>query len=157
VFNPNYHYESDNPITQPELQAALMREPNEVRRADLYVAAGKQFIREHPRLALERIGHNFCAYWRPWLSPKVTSLFENVVYVTSWVPIFVFFLWGLFRIPWKDPRWIAIVSFLAYKVAAHVPFYMIVRFREATMPILLLIATLPLCSLLRCKSPAIHD
>jgi hypothetical protein len=34
--------------------------------------------------------------------------------------------------------------FMVYKVLAHVPFYMIVRFREATMPLMLLIAALPI-------------
>ncbi|MCG3204670.1 MAG: hypothetical protein KCHDKBKB_01385 [Elusimicrobia bacterium] len=148
VFNPNYQYESVSPPTPPELEQALMNEPNEVRRADIWMAEGKKFIRENPGLALERVWRNFLTYWRPWLSPKVTSLLENVVYVTSYVPIFLFFLWGLFKIPWRDPRWIALVTFMAYKMAAHVPFYMIVRFREATMPLMLLIATLPLQSLI---------
>ena len=43
------------------------------------------------------------------------------------------------------------IKFMIYKAAAHIPFYMIVRFREATMPIFLIIATLTLASLLKQK------
>lgn len=157
VFNPDYHYSSTNPKSDPELEAALSAEPNEVKRADLWVAAAKKFIRENPKLAVERCVFNFLTYWRPWLSPKVTSLFENVVYVVSYAPIFICFLWGLFKIPWRDPRWIAIVSFLGYKMLAHVPFYMIVRFREATMPMMLLVATLPLVSLFKANNTSVHE
>jgi hypothetical protein len=69
---------------------------------------------------------------------------ENLVYTTSYVPLFILFLIGLWHIPWRDPRWIAITTFMAYKVLAQTPFYMIVRFREATMPVMLLFAALAL-------------
>jgi 4-amino-4-deoxy-L-arabinose transferase-like glycosyltransferase len=144
VFNPGYTYQSLNPPMPEELFSALSNEPNEVKRADLYVAEAKKFIRENPKLVLERLVFNFLTYWRPWLSPKVTSLAENLVYTTSYAPLFLLFLLGIFKIPWNDPRWMAIAFFMVYKVLAHVPFYMIVRFREATMPLMLLIAALPI-------------
>lgn len=144
VFNPNYFYTSTGLIYPPELLEKLKNEPNEVKRARIYVAEAKRNIRENPRLAVERVVFNFLTYWRPWLSPKAASLKENIVYVGSYLPVFVLFLIGLFRMPWKDPKWIAVYTFMGYKVLSHVPFYMIVRFREATFPMMLLIAMIPL-------------
>jgi hypothetical protein len=73
------------------------------------------------------------------------------------VPIFILFLLGLFHLPWRNPKWIALGTFMAYKVAAHVPFYMIVRFREATFPILLLFALLPIQAWLDKKNQFAHE
>ncbi len=149
VFNPDYHYEVENISPGPALLEKLEKEPNEVLRARIFIEEAKTYIRNNPKDSVKKIFGNFFRYWRPYLSPRVTPLFENFVYVISYGPIFILFLVGLFHIPWRDPKWIAIVGFLAYKVAAHIPFYMIVRFREATMPIMLIIALLPLQALLR--------
>jgi hypothetical protein len=77
--------------------------------------------------------------------------------MTSYIPLFVLFLLGLWKMPWRDPRWMAIYFFMAYKIMAHIPFYMIVRFREATMPIMLLIATIPIQAWLAQTKPEIAD
>jgi 4-amino-4-deoxy-L-arabinose transferase-like glycosyltransferase len=144
VAHPDYHFDSSSMVPSPELAAKLAKEPNEVKRADLYVAEAKRYIRNNPKLFFRHALGNLAAYWRPWLSPKVTSLTENLVYTCSYVPLFMLFLIGLWKMPWRDPRWIAVTLFLLYKMLAHIPFYMIVRFREATMPLMLLIATIPL-------------
>jgi 4-amino-4-deoxy-L-arabinose transferase-like glycosyltransferase len=133
VFNPTYTYTSTVMTYPPELLEQLKNESNEVKRARIFVTAAKKNIKADPKMAMERV-----------VFPKAASIKENIVYVSSYLPVFIFFLIGLFRMPWKDPKWIAVYAFMGYKVLAHVPFYMIVRFREATFPMMLLIAMIPL-------------
>lgn len=150
VFNPNYAGNGDVVPYDPDFKRELIEARTEMERNDLFLRSALTFMRENPLTSLGRVAGNFLLYWRPWLSPKAASLPENIVYIVSWVPLFVLFLVGLFRAPWRDPRWTAIGIFLAYKVLAQMPFYIIVRFREATMPILLLVA---LCAVERYLNP----
>lgn len=148
VFNPEYDYSGVTYSGPPELVERLRNTTNEMERVDIWVAEAKKFIRENPQIAVERVIGNVANFWRPWLSFDAIPLRDNLIYIFSWGPIFVLFLGGLFLIPWKDPKWIAIWFFLLYKLSAQIPFYMIVRFREAIVPLLLLIATLPVAKLM---------
>ncbi len=144
VFSPEYNFDSASIPYTEEMDRELKNEPNEVKRAAIWMREAKKNIRENPGMAVRHLFGNFLTYWRPWLSPKVASWKENGAYIVSYLPLFLLFVAGLFQLPWRDPRWMGVVLFLFIKMMAHLPFYMIVRFREATMPLMLLIALVPI-------------
>src|SRR5205085_1007291 len=130
AYNPDYRYSGIDPTYSPEMWARLKAEPNEVKRSDIFKKEAFQFIRENPAHAMNIVVGNFLNFWRPWLTPAVTPLFENIIYVLCYLPIFVLFLVGLAQLNWKDPAWLTVVGLIFYKALIHIPFYMIVRFRE---------------------------
>lgn len=143
VYNDQYTYGGHNFATPPELHARL-KASKETEMVDIWVEEGINYIKADPVRALKRTLLNLANFWRPWLSFSDIRLAENLLYIVSWVPIFVLFLIGIFRIPWREPAWLVIWTFMLYKMAAQVPFYMIVRFREAIFPLFVLIAGLGL-------------
>lgn len=144
VFNPQYNYGGLVMPPPPELEARLNAvADSETKLADIWVGEAKQFIKDHPKQAAKHVIVNFLNFWRPWLTFGRVPLFENLLYLVSWSPIFILFLIGLFKIPYWDPRWFVIWTFLLYKTIAQLPFYMIVRFREAVFPLFVLIAFFP--------------
>jgi len=148
-FNKDYDYSGRTAPYPPELKKRLMEADNEIERADILVQEAKAFIREDPSAAFKNVAVNFVNFWRPWLSRDSVPLKENILYVLSYIPFFLLFLFGIFRIPWRDPKWMAVYGLVLYKMMVHLPFYVIVRFRESMMPLMLLIAVLSLEALLK--------
>jgi hypothetical protein len=132
----------------------LKAEPDEFKRADIFLEDAKRYINEDKARAVKRLGVNFLNFWRPWLSKGYSEKYpaasnkENIVYTTSYLPFFVFFLIGLFKAPWREPQWATIGAVMLYKMLANIPFYMIVRFREALFPLMLLVAVYGLKSVI---------
>ncbi len=141
-YNPEYQFHGEDILFPPELFDRLRHEPNEVKRADILKAEAMTFIRENPGRALRNVTGNMLNFWRPWLSQSAVSPFENTLYLASYLPLMVLFVLGLFKMPWKDPTWLAIGGLLFYKWIIHAPFYVIVRFRESVMPLMALVAVL---------------
>lgn len=142
-YNPAYQFKGEDIPFPPEIRERLLAEPNEVLRAKILTAEAKEFMREHPERVLRNVAGNFLNFWRPWVVGNASPL-ERIVYSAAYAPIFLLFLWGLFLLPWKNPYWLTIVGLLFYKNAINLPFYVIVLFREVVMPLIILIAVLPL-------------
>jgi hypothetical protein len=114
---------------------------SEVQIEKCYFRTAAQYIQQNPAKILTRtLAGNFLNFWRPYLSPAKVSWKENLLYVVSWLPIFVFFLLGIFRVPWREPRWTLVGMIIVYQCLIHLPFYMVVHFREIIAPFLILVA-----------------
>jgi 4-amino-4-deoxy-L-arabinose transferase-like glycosyltransferase len=144
AYNPAYDFSGDMVSFPEDFKEVLRAEPNEVKRAKIIRDDAIKYIKENPGRTTYIVFRNFLNYWRPWLTPKVTSWPENITYTVTYLLLFVFFVMGLFRVPWKQPQWVLIISFLVYKMMIHIPFYVIVRFRETTTPFMIIVATLGL-------------
>jgi 4-amino-4-deoxy-L-arabinose transferase-like glycosyltransferase len=144
AYNPAYEFKGEDIPFPPELLDRMKAEENEVARAKILTTEARQYILAHPERFVRNLAGNFLSFWRPWISPKVASGPERLVYTVAYLPIFILFVWGLFLIPWKNPYWLAVVGMLFYKNMINLPFYVIVLFREVVMPLIILIAVLPL-------------
>lgn len=140
AYNPDYNFSGVDIPYPPELFERLKAIPNEVDRGEELKKEALKFIKENPQRALRNFVGNLLGFWRPWLSPSAVSLKQQIVYLVSYLPLFGCFVLGLFKIPWKDPKWLALGMFLLYKWLIHSVFYVIVRYREAVMPLFVLIA-----------------
>jgi 4-amino-4-deoxy-L-arabinose transferase-like glycosyltransferase len=141
AYNPAYNFKGEDIPFPPDFLARLKAEPNEVDRAALMKKEAFKFMRENPGRAARNVVGNLANFWRPWLSRSAVSLKQQIVYLASYLPLFVLFVLALFTVPWGDPRWAAVGGLLLYKWLIHAPFYIIVRYREAVMPLMALIAT----------------
>jgi len=143
VWNPRYDY-TGNTLFEPEpLRSQLVTASNEMGRVKLWVGDALKYMKNNPLMIISRVSLNFLNFWRPWLSSQAVSFYKNLIYIISWCPLFISFLIGLFYLPWKNPQWMAVWIFILYKISAHMPFYIIVRFRETIAPILMIVALLP--------------
>jgi hypothetical protein len=129
AFNPRYHFTGDAVDLTPDLVDKLSKEPNEVDKGKIVMRDMIARVRAHPSLLWRTMSGNAIRFWRLWPSPDVASHLEIAVYVVSWVPLFLLFLIGLFQVPYRDPRWQAIVVLLAFRYGVQIPTYVIVRFR----------------------------
>lgn len=144
AYNPAYNFKGEDIPFPPELKQRVLAEPNEVKRARILTKDAVLFMKENPLRVLRNVAGNFLTFWKPWVSPTVASKMEITVYLLTYVPIFFLFVWGLFLVPWKSPHWQLIGGFLLYKCVMALPFYVIVAQREAVMPLIILISTVPL-------------
>jgi 4-amino-4-deoxy-L-arabinose transferase-like glycosyltransferase len=157
AYNPAYDFSGYDIPFPPELSARLKQEPNEIGRAEILKAEALKFIRENPGRAARNIIGNALNFWRPWLSAKAASPLQNIVYVISFVPIFFLFLWGLAMFPVRNHCWWVILGLIFYKFSIHIPFYVIVRYREAIFPLLVLVAMLPIQKFGKRATEVSHD
>jgi len=148
AYNPNYRFTGEAIPYPPELKNRLLSEPDELKRANILEEDALRYMKKNPGRVVCTVTGNFLNFWRPWLSPQVARWPENVVYVCAFVPIFFCFLLGLVQVPWRQPAWLVIGGLIAYKTAIHIPFYVIVRFRECIMPLIILVAVYPLQKLI---------
>ncbi|MCB4756442.1 MAG: glycosyltransferase family 39 protein [Elusimicrobia bacterium] len=144
AFREGYDFSGDDPSYSPELMARLKAAPGEVERGKVFKEEVIHFIKGHPLGAARVVIGNYLNFWRPWVSLSKASLKEGMVYVVSYVPLFILFVVALFRIPWKNSFWLTIVGIIFYKSFIHVLFYTIVAFRETIMPLVIVVATYPL-------------
>jgi len=142
VFQPNYRFGGEPGRLSETMQQSMNLAKNEFEITKIYKEEFFKNIRKNPSVVFRTIGGNALKFWRPWLSFDAVSIFENSVYVISYGFVFAFFLIGLKYIPWKSPHWFVIYGFIIYKFLVHLPFYMIIRFREAIFPLFVLIAVL---------------
>lgn len=142
TFNDTYQFTGDMRSLPPEL-APAPRGENEVQMGKRISGIAVQYIKDNPGRALYIWVGNLLHFWRPYLSSNArdVSPARNVIYVLTWVPIFIFFLLGLRHYPLKDPFWTLILTLVLIKWFSHSFFYMIVHFREMIAPLLILIAT----------------
>jgi 4-amino-4-deoxy-L-arabinose transferase-like glycosyltransferase len=144
AYNPAYQFKGEDIPFPPELVSRLTAEKNEVSRAKILTDEAKEYIKAHPERFVRIVAGNFVNFWRPWISSKVASRSEQIVYSVFYFPIFLMFIWGLICVPWKNPYWLTIVGILFYKNMINLPFYVIVLFREVMLPMIIVIAVLPL-------------
>jgi len=147
-YNPLYQFEGNEILFPPRIREKLLENPGEFNRSQILKQEVINYLKENPGQVLTTIGGNMLHFWRPWLSFKKASVFQNVVYISSYIPLFLLFLYGIPHIKWKDPYWLVIIGFMIYKFSIHIPFYVIVRFRETIVPYMIIVATLGLLTFL---------
>lgn len=138
--NADYHFGGDDIPYPPELLERLKAEPNEAERSNILKREAVAYLKAHPEKMVQNIAGNLLHFWRPWIFSRKSPLFHNLLYLVCYVPLFVFFLVGLFYMDWKNSFWLTIVGMIVYKWFIHVPFYIIVRFRENIMPLMAILA-----------------
>jgi 4-amino-4-deoxy-L-arabinose transferase-like glycosyltransferase len=139
AFNPRYDFTG---VIHDEATRNLIKGKSEMGVQDFYASQALAYIRSDPWRILPRtLGGNFLNFWRPYLSPDAVSWKENALYILSYAPVFIFFLVGLFKVPWKKEGWALTGALIAYQCLFHLPFYMIVHFREMVVPFMILVAT----------------
>jgi len=141
AHSPYYHFGGEA-FALPADKALQMKGLDERQIEDLYVATGKEFIRAHPWLTLYTTLVNALVFWRPNLTPGYVSWPQNLLYTCFSFLLLSFFALGTrFIFTLRDARaWMLILSVIAYIFLIHLPFYMVVRFREAISPLLVLVA-----------------
>ncbi|MBI4062723.1 MAG: glycosyltransferase family 39 protein [Elusimicrobia bacterium] len=138
-FNPKYRFTGHEVPLTPELKK-LVAGKTEIERAGILVQAGLDFIKNNPLRGLYIWTGNLIHFWRPYLSLDAVSISQNLIYMTGWLPLFTLFLLGLRRLPvMREPFWALIVGMIAIKWLGHSFFYVIVSFREAIVPLFILV------------------
>ncbi len=158
THNPDYHFTGDAIYYDfPHLQR-LTQGLSEPDCAKVMFNEALRYIKENPGRFVRVVAGNFFEFWRPYLSPQKYSHAQILGYVVSYVPLFIFFLLGLLRVPWrKDPTWFLFLGLIAAKTFGQIFFYIIVRFREALVPIMILYAGTALLSLFQKSGPPQRD
>ncbi|MBI4667679.1 MAG: glycosyltransferase family 39 protein [Elusimicrobia bacterium] len=141
AFNSQYRF-GGYPINPPELSGKLEGK-SEIERMETIKDYVKTYIREHPARAFYIVTGNLVHFWRPFLSVNAVGAAQNFIYLAGYLPLFTFGLIGFvasLRL-WKfQPFWLMLGLLVFIKWWSHAPFYMIVSFREAILPALIIFA-----------------
>jgi 4-amino-4-deoxy-L-arabinose transferase-like glycosyltransferase len=139
-LHPDYQFTGDAIELPVELQQKLDAEPNEVKKSKIVMNDLKVRLKQHPEIIVRTVGGNLINFWRPWLSPKVAPFKENVLYVISYLPVFILFVYGLFVVKIREMPWNLLLGLMLFRMVSYLPAYTIVRFRETLIPFFLLVA-----------------
>ncbi|MBI2069795.1 MAG: glycosyltransferase family 39 protein [Elusimicrobia bacterium] len=150
TYHPDYRF-SGKEIPFDSATVARLEPMTEIESKQWLMNDALNYVRRNPGRALYIWAGNMVHFWRPFLTPNAVSIKQNILYVVSYLPVFALFILGVFGLPVrKEPLWAAIALIILYKWGIHSGFYMIVRFREAIMPLLMLVAS---SGLLRIRDP----
>src|SRR5882672_9349905 len=152
AFVNNPRYDPRDPFVGYVAFDDTLKEPlrplhTETQAEDFYYRMATDYIKGHPRVFIRTTLMHLWHFWRPYLATRWVPWSWNILYMTTTVPILILFFIGLWHT--RDPRtgWFLVGSFVVWKCLLHLPFYIVVRFRENVFPFILLIALLGLVRL----------
>ncbi len=130
----------DSPV--PEEMVRQLQGASEMKTCQALVSLGWAYCKEYPVRNIISTLINFLVFWRPFLTPGYIPWSLNIPFTLFAFPLLVFFLAGvlyILRLPEKSD-WMLILFVILFKTLSHLPFYIVIRFRETMSPFLVLIA-----------------
>jgi len=145
IFSHNVTYDPKDPFLHGGLYFhAYTKELKEMKTE---YEVNKFFTKEGIRYCIERPGvfikttlYHLWHFWRPYLTPRAVPWTWNLIYTAMALPFLIFYFIGLWKnLSPRNPIFIAWFMVM-WHCAVHLPFYMLIRYRENVFFFILLTA-----------------